>query len=188
MDDAGLVPWRKFFSGVDVFNVIVHAILVAATDMPQEFRHRRDSIVEQIFIASDVVPDLGRAAAGEGPSAIAKHVSENGGNDGVATRSCKEDAPPEGGNNVEKEMASKRPATESNQHDHGHGDGDNDNSGADAEMRLDWLLMLADEMDEATQEIEEILRIKAILVNHHEQVHILKPIRLTLHYYIACVV
>ncbi|KAK3163412.1 hypothetical protein QOZ80_1AG0003330 [Eleusine coracana subsp. coracana] len=163
VDAAELEPWRRFFSGADIFNVIAHAILVAAIDSPQEFRRRRDSIVEQIYVAPARAPTMGTAAAGEGPTGIAKHVSteNNGGNGGVATGIPDE---PEGGNE-EKNVAAEplATATASNQHVvHGHG-------GADAEVGLDWLDMLADEMDEATLETEEVLRIKAILVDHHEQ-------------------
>ncbi|KAK3159844.1 hypothetical protein QOZ80_1BG0051750 [Eleusine coracana subsp. coracana] len=170
VDAAELEPWRRFFSGADIFNVIAHAILVAATDSPQEFRRRRDSIVEQIYVAPACAPTMGMATAGEGPTVIAKHVStENGGNDDdVATRIIPDE--PEGGKE-EKDVAAEPLATAINQHVvQGHG-GDNNNAsgGADAEVGLDWLDMLADEMDEATLETEEALRIKAILVDHHEQ-------------------
>ncbi|KAL6009844.1 hypothetical protein ACLOJK_000275 [Asimina triloba] len=43
--------WRKFFHGAksDIFEVIEHAIAVAATDSPKEFRVRRDGIAEKLY-------------------------------------------------------------------------------------------------------------------------------------------
>ncbi|KAG9454863.1 hypothetical protein H6P81_007767 [Aristolochia fimbriata] len=43
--------WRNYFRGAnsDIFEVIEYAIIVAATDCPQEFRLRRDRIAERLF-------------------------------------------------------------------------------------------------------------------------------------------
>ncbi|XP_042373249.1 probable mediator of RNA polymerase II transcription subunit 26b [Zingiber officinale] len=43
--------WRRFFrsSGADIFEVIEHAIFVAASDYPDEFRSKRDGIVEKFY-------------------------------------------------------------------------------------------------------------------------------------------
>ncbi|KAG6529567.1 probable mediator of RNA polymerase II transcription subunit 26b [Zingiber officinale] len=45
--------WRKFFRSADsdIFDVIEQAILVAASDHPEELRTRRDRIVEKFFTA-----------------------------------------------------------------------------------------------------------------------------------------
>ncbi|RRT82089.1 hypothetical protein B296_00013906 [Ensete ventricosum] len=45
--------WRKFFRSADsdIFGVMEHAIVVAASDYPQEFRSRRDGLVEKFFTA-----------------------------------------------------------------------------------------------------------------------------------------
>ncbi|XP_072984993.1 probable mediator of RNA polymerase II transcription subunit 26b [Typha latifolia] len=45
--------WRKFFHSAnsDIFDVIDHAILVASSDCPQEFRNRRDQIAEKLYIS-----------------------------------------------------------------------------------------------------------------------------------------
>ncbi|THU62592.1 hypothetical protein C4D60_Mb01t06740 [Musa balbisiana] len=45
--------WRRFFRSAnsDIFEVIEQAILVAASDYPQQFRSRRDQIVEKFFAA-----------------------------------------------------------------------------------------------------------------------------------------
>ncbi|XP_068662637.1 probable mediator of RNA polymerase II transcription subunit 26b [Aristolochia californica] len=43
--------WRNYFRGAnsDIFEVIEYAIIVAASDCPQEFRLRRDRIAERLF-------------------------------------------------------------------------------------------------------------------------------------------
>ncbi|WOL16383.1 putative mediator of RNA polymerase II transcription subunit 26b [Canna indica] len=45
--------WRRFFrtADADIFEVMEQAILVASSDYPQEFRSRRDRIVEKFFTA-----------------------------------------------------------------------------------------------------------------------------------------
>ncbi|KAL8125607.1 hypothetical protein AgCh_013037 [Apium graveolens] len=47
-----LDKWRNYFrtcSGSDIFDIIEHGIMVAATDCPQEFKLRRDRIAEVLF-------------------------------------------------------------------------------------------------------------------------------------------
>ena len=43
--------WRKYFkgAGTDICSVIEYAILVAASDCPNEFRRRRDRISQRLF-------------------------------------------------------------------------------------------------------------------------------------------
>ncbi|XP_078433028.1 putative mediator of RNA polymerase II transcription subunit 26b [Wolffia australiana] len=50
-DFGNLDCWRKLFrrADSDIFVVIEHAIVIAASDYPTEFRNRRDQIVERIF-------------------------------------------------------------------------------------------------------------------------------------------
>ncbi|URE01314.1 hypothetical protein MUK42_19615 [Musa troglodytarum] len=45
--------WRKFFRSADsdIFGVMEHAIVVAASDYPEQFRSRRDGLVEKFFTA-----------------------------------------------------------------------------------------------------------------------------------------
>lgn len=47
----GLNYWREYFRGAnsDIFDVIEHAVLVAALDCPEEFKSRRDHIAELLF-------------------------------------------------------------------------------------------------------------------------------------------
>ncbi|XP_074589160.1 putative mediator of RNA polymerase II transcription subunit 26b [Curcuma longa] len=50
---ASLDYWRKFFrsAGGDIFEVVEHAVMVAASDYPDEFRSRRDQLAEKLFTA-----------------------------------------------------------------------------------------------------------------------------------------
>ena len=50
-DFGNLDYWRQHFRSAnsDIFIVIEHAILIAASDYPSEFRKRRDQITERIF-------------------------------------------------------------------------------------------------------------------------------------------
>ena len=43
--------WRKYFRSAnsDIFEVIQNAIIIAASDWPQEFRAQRDQIAEKLF-------------------------------------------------------------------------------------------------------------------------------------------
>jgi hypothetical protein len=156
-DNTGLEPWRELFRGRDIYDVIGKAILVAATDSPHEFRRRRDGIVEQIYTApaAAIAPatvQLGRSA-GEVSGGTALQVSDKGSKVASCTVTVVE--PPE---KLEGNI-------------NGYGANANANAYAFSEPdEMDWLQTLADEVDEETQEIDEVLRIKEILLNHHEQV------------------
>eukprot|EP01018_Ginkgo_biloba_P028503 Gb_30192 [translate_table: standard] len=45
--------WRKFFegAGADIWSVIEYAIVVAASDRPKEFRRRRDRIAQRLYVS-----------------------------------------------------------------------------------------------------------------------------------------
>ncbi|XP_050234404.1 probable mediator of RNA polymerase II transcription subunit 26b isoform X2 [Mercurialis annua] len=51
MKSVSLDYWREYFrtANSDVFGIIDHAIMVAASDCPKEFRLRRDGIAERLF-------------------------------------------------------------------------------------------------------------------------------------------
>lgn len=163
-ESSGLEPWRELFRGRDIYDVISKAILVAATDSPQEFRRRRDAIVEQIYTAPTVPIPQGVRAAGElRSSGRAMEVSDKG----SKVASCTMAPPaeePEDNNSKQKGIAAAQQAN-----------GDGENAAADdaafGASGIDWMLQsLADQLDAETQEINEVLRIKDILLDHHEQV------------------
>ncbi|CAL4950390.1 unnamed protein product [Urochloa decumbens] len=161
-------PWRELFLGRDIYDVIGKAILIAATDSPKEFRRRRDGIVEQIYTAPSsaiiAIPTLhGRSSAGGEVSGSALQVvSEKGSK--VASCTVAEAEPTE---EPEADEIDDEGAIVADKQGNGYGDNGN---AAVSEVGMDcWLQTLADEMDEETQEINEVLRIKEILLNHHEQ-------------------
>ncbi|KAM7505220.1 hypothetical protein LguiB_004124 [Lonicera macranthoides] len=52
VNSGGLDKWRDYFRTVknsDIFDIIEHAIMVAASDCPKEFKLRRDRIAETLF-------------------------------------------------------------------------------------------------------------------------------------------
>ena len=51
MKSVSLDQWRSYFASADsdIFDIIEHAIVVAATDFPKEFKLRRDGIAEKLF-------------------------------------------------------------------------------------------------------------------------------------------
>ncbi|CAL4976780.1 unnamed protein product [Urochloa decumbens] len=158
-------PWRELFRGRDIYDVIGNAILIAATDSPKEFRRRRDGIVEQIYTApaaAIAIPTLhGRSSTGGevSGSALQQVVSEKG----SKVASCTAAEPTE---EPEADEIDDEGAIVADKQRNGYGG----NSGqAVSESGIDWLQTLADEMDEEAQEINEVLRIKEILLNHHEQ-------------------
>lgn len=52
VNSSGLDKWRDYFRTVknsDIFDIIEHGIMVAASDCPKEFKLRRDRIAETLF-------------------------------------------------------------------------------------------------------------------------------------------
>jgi len=159
-DESGLEPWRELFRGRDIYDVIEKAILVAATDSPHEFRRRRDGIVGQIYTARTVPAVPQGRAAGE-RSGRALEVSDKAGSK-LASCTVAPAEEPEDNNDKKKGIAAAQ---------HGNGDGDNNTDDtAYGAIGMEWLQSLSDQMDAETQEINEVLRIKEILLNHPEQV------------------
>ncbi|OQU86731.1 hypothetical protein SORBI_3003G135201, partial [Sorghum bicolor] len=147
------------FRGRDIYDVIEKAILVAATDSPHEFRRRRDGIVGQIYTARTVPAVPQGRAAGE-RSGRALEVSDKAGSK-LASCTVAPAEEPEDNNDKKKGIAAAQ---------HGNGDGDNNTDDtAYGAIGMEWLQSLSDQMDAETQEINEVLRIKEILLNHPEQ-------------------
>ncbi|KAI9115235.1 hypothetical protein K1719_013554 [Acacia pycnantha] len=55
MKSDSLEYWRNYFqtANSDIFDIIDHAIMVAVSDNPNEFRLRRDEIAELLFSSKD---------------------------------------------------------------------------------------------------------------------------------------
>ncbi|KAL6849991.1 hypothetical protein ACP4OV_020618 [Aristida adscensionis] len=136
-----LKQWRERFHGHDIFDVIDHAILVAAAHSPQELRRRRDGILENLYTASaNPAPD----SAGDGHGG-ALHALENACDDVGAPAQEPED------DEVADDQWPPLPFA---------GDAPID------EDSMNWLLAIHDEFAGGVQVIDEVLRIKEILLNH----------------------
>lgn len=159
MKSETLDDWRDYFrtSSSDIFDIIEHAIMVAASDCPQEFRIRRDRIAETLFSCKLAkclqcdsvelsVPAGGGDGGGEGGSCkIVKFERDEfegggGGSKGSKVNSCRDDHVVE--MNVMNQVSNY--------------------SFGEAEA-------LTDEIEEESQIVGEVLRIKEILDNYEDE-------------------
>ncbi|XP_020238654.1 probable mediator of RNA polymerase II transcription subunit 26b isoform X2 [Cajanus cajan] len=160
MKSRSLDEWRSYFGSAnsDIFEIIEHAIIVAASDCPKEFRVRRDGIAERLFssrltrcLGCDRV-ELAVAVSGDGK----EKADDDGHDDGLDDRGCKI----VGFEREEEAGASKESKV------NGGGDLDvnpvSNYSFGEAEA-------LTDEIEEESQYIGEILRIRDILHNREEE-------------------
>ncbi|CAL9198571.1 probable mediator of RNA polymerase II transcription subunit 26b [Musa acuminata AAA Group] len=131
--------WRKFFRSAnsDIFGVIEQAVAVAASDYPQEFRSRRDQIVEKFFTAL-----LPRCL----------------GCDRVEPRGAEGDG--SGRKDGEKERESKVGSSN---------DGPEELNRAVSNNSYDEAEALTEEVQEESQTVGEVLRIKEILEHNHDE-------------------
>ncbi|KAJ8503881.1 hypothetical protein OPV22_004767 [Ensete ventricosum] len=132
--------WRKFFRSADsdIFGVMEHAIVVAASDYPQEFRSRRDGLVEKFFTAL-----LPRCL----------------GCDRVDPRGAEGE---EGRGSVRRVGEKENKVDSSN-------DGPESSTRVVSNYTYDEAEALTEEIEVEGQIVEEVLRIKEILANHHEE-------------------
>lgn len=154
MKSGSLDCWRSYFRSAnsDIFDIIDHAIKVAASDCPKEFRLRRDGIAERLF-SSKVTRCLGcdrleLAVSGD-------DEEEDGG--------CKSDFDRDGGE-VEA-GASKESKVHSSKDDHGEMNTNHVNNFSYGEAEA-----LTDEIEEESQFVGEVLRIKETLHNSEVEV------------------
>ncbi|KAF2949672.1 hypothetical protein DAI22_01g128700 [Oryza sativa Japonica Group] len=132
--------WREMFRGADIYDVIRNAILIAGADSPRELLRRRQGIIEWLFAVAPVTVPV------PAPLACGRVV------DGAGNR-LPPAAIPDGGG-------------------HHHDDNDGNFAAAEAQTSLidqQILEALYDEIEEDTQVINEVLRIKDILINYKEQ-------------------
>ncbi|EAY73539.1 hypothetical protein OsI_01421 [Oryza sativa Indica Group] len=137
---SGMERWREMFRGADIYDVIRNAILIAGADSPRELLRRRQGIIEWLFAVAPVTVPV------PAPLACGRVV------DGAGNR-LPPAAIPDGGG-------------------HHHDDNDGNFAAAEAQTSLidqQILEALYDEIEEDTQVINEVLRIKDILINYKEQ-------------------
>ncbi|KZV47566.1 putative mediator of RNA polymerase II transcription subunit 26b-like [Dorcoceras hygrometricum] len=152
-----LGKWREFFrsSNSNIFNVIEHAIMVAACDYPYDFKLKRDRIAEMLFVS--------KMTKCFGCDRTELFVANCDGVENI------------GGNAKSRTGESKD--TEESKVDNNSGGDDYDESRR--EIKANWNCVshcsfgdaeaLTDELDEEFKVIEEVLRIKEILDNREEE-------------------
>ncbi|TVU19376.1 hypothetical protein EJB05_35521 [Eragrostis curvula] len=187
----GLDWWRDFFrgAGAGICDVIENAILVAAADAPRELLHRRDRIAERLFTAlrrdaaAAPPPSLGSVAASATP---ATPVEEDKGSvRRVAEKECKVDSSSngahDGGHDHEEDDDSdsdderlRRAAASNYGHNYDEEDEEEDERVADEEQEeeedheIEELEALTNEIDEESQIVGEVLRIKDLLLHKED--------------------
>lgn len=197
MADDGLDRWRGFFrgAGVGICEVIEKAILVAAADEPQEFLRRRDRIAERLFNALLARPSCHGCTGSTGsvPPATPAVAEDKGSVRRVPEKECKVDssslrAPGAVGHGIseDEDFDSEdderlRRAAASN-YGHNYDDDNDDEEQQDAaapaeedhhaeddDPEAEELEALTNEIDEESQIVGEVLRIKELLL--HKQDH-----------------
>ncbi|XP_021744490.1 probable mediator of RNA polymerase II transcription subunit 26b isoform X2 [Chenopodium quinoa] len=173
---VGLDNWRDYFrrANSDIFDIIEHAIMVAASDCPKEFRVRRERIAELLFTCR-----LTRCLGCDRVELAVSEVDE-GGCDGdvkVVIKSVND------GFNVDDDVnggggskgSKVNSTTRENEYDQ------NDIDQHIANLDLDMILnhesnysfddaeALTNEIEEAREVVDEVLRIKEILLNSQDQ-------------------
>ncbi|XP_062231380.1 probable mediator of RNA polymerase II transcription subunit 26a [Phragmites australis] len=190
----GLDRWREFFrgTGAGICDVIENSILVAAADAPRELLHRRDRIAERLFTAHRLdaaapPPSLGSVAASATP---ATPVEEDKGSvRRVAEKESKVDSSSNGahvrvhGHDEDDDSDSDderlRRAAASN-YGHNYDDDDDNDEEEDEQQAVEEeqeeeedheaqeLEALTNEIDEESQVVGEVLRIKELLLHKED--------------------
>ncbi|KAK7278974.1 hypothetical protein RJT34_24015 [Clitoria ternatea] len=157
MNKGSLDYWRNYFGAAnsDIFGIIDHAIMVAASDCPKEFKLRRDGIAERLFSCR-----LSRCLGCERVE-LAVSVVDDHGHGGGGDKSGFD------GDGVEFEFEaglSKESKVNSSRNDHGEMNMNHvsNYSYGDAEA-------LTDEIEEESRYVEEVFRIKELLLNCEEE-------------------
>ncbi|XP_073269168.1 probable mediator of RNA polymerase II transcription subunit 26b [Primulina huaijiensis] len=159
MGDASvsLDNWRDYFrsSNSDIFNVIEHAIMVAACDYPYDFKLKRDRIAEMLFVSK-----MTKCFGCDRTELFVTNC------DGVENN----------GNNAKSRTGESKDTEESKVNNNRGGDDYDESRRA---MNANWNHVsncsfgdaeaLTDEIDEEFKVFEEVLRIKEILDNKDEE-------------------
>ncbi|XP_016181351.1 probable mediator of RNA polymerase II transcription subunit 26b isoform X1 [Arachis ipaensis] len=165
--------WRSYFrscsSSSDIFEIIDHAIMVAASDCPKEFKLRRDHIAEMLFsckqtrcvgcdrvelsVPIDGADGGGARGGGDDDDGAYKSSGFHHNRDGVVEF--------EAGASKESKVNSSRGDID----DHG----DMDVNRVLSNYSFGEAEALTDEMEEQSQFVAEVLRIRDILHNRQEE-------------------
>ena len=155
--------WRNYFrtANSDIFEIIDHAIMVAASDCPKEFKLRRDRIAERLFscklsrcLGCDRVELAVPCGGGEEDETEEEDDSDGG---------CKSSGFERGG--CEFEPGGSKESKNSNTVDHGEMNVNQVSNYSYGEAEA-----LTDEIEEQSEIVGEVLRIKEILYNSEYEV------------------
>lgn len=160
-NSGALDQWRNYFrtANSDIFGIIEHAILVAASDCPKEFRLRRDRIAEKLFSCK-----LTRCF---GCDRVELAVPEN---DGGGCKiefdmdACQFEAGGSGSKESKVNSSSKESKANSIREDHGEMNMNQVSNYSYGEAEA-----LTDEIEEETQIAGEVLRIREILEHSKDE-------------------
>ncbi|XP_015897974.3 probable mediator of RNA polymerase II transcription subunit 26b [Ziziphus jujuba] len=146
--------WRNYFrtANSDIFGIIDHAIMVAASDCPKEFRLRRDRIAERVFSCR-----LTRCSGCDRVELAVPGDEEEDEDGGCKSGFDRDGAEFEAG-------ASKESKVNSSRDDQG-----DMNTNQVSNYSYGEAEALTDEIEEASQILEEVSRIKEILRNCEEE-------------------
>ncbi|TKY53428.1 mediator of RNA polymerase II transcription subunit 26b [Spatholobus suberectus] len=149
--------WRNYFGAAnsDIFGIIDHAIMVAASDCPKEFRLRRDGIAERLFSCR-----LSRCLGCERVE-LAVSVDDDGGEGGGG---CKSGFDGDGAEFEFEAGASKESKVNITGDDPGEKNMNQVSNYSYGEAEA-----LTDEIEEESQYVEEVFRIKDVLLNYEEE-------------------
>ncbi|KAL0359646.1 UNVERIFIED_CONTAM: putative mediator of RNA polymerase II transcription subunitb [Sesamum angustifolium] len=159
-----LDKWREYFRSAnsDIFDIIEHAILVAASDCPYDFKLKRDRIAERLFAC--------KVTKCFGCERIELAVPTG---DGVEKSEDKYKSGIEAGGSKD----TKESKVNSSSRDDDDDDDDDDDHREVMEMNVNQISnysygdvdALTDEIEEESQFFGEVLRIKEILDNNQEE-------------------
>ncbi|KAH8506733.1 hypothetical protein H0E87_013511 [Populus deltoides] len=184
MKSVSLDYWRNYFrtASSDIFGIIDHAILVAASDCPKEFKLRRDRIAERLFSCRLIkcsgcnrvelaVPGHDEGVSDDGGCCSKRRDGDNSG--GVGGDDDDDDDVDididDGGFEYEGGGSKGSKVNSSNR------DNDIDNGEVNVNDQLVCNFSygdaeaLTDEIEEVSQTVDEVLRIKDILYNSQDE-------------------
>jgi hypothetical protein len=188
MKSVSLDYWRNYFrtASSDIFGIIDHAILVAASDCPKEFKLRRDRIAERLFSCRLIkcsgcnrvelaVPGHDEGVSDDGGCCSKRRDGDNSGGVGGGDDDDDDDDDvdidiDDGGFEYEGGGSKGSKVNSSNR------DNDIDNGEVNVNDQLVYNFSygdaeaLTDEIEEVSQTVDEVLRIKDILYNSQDEV------------------
>lgn len=173
-NSGSLNYWRDYFrtANSDIFDIIDHAIMVAASDCPRELRLRRDRIAERLFSSRltrwcsgcEKQVELATVPGGDGEG-----DDDEGGSDDVH-RGCKSGFDG-GGGEVEGGGSKESKVNSSSRDDEG---GLSSDSYGLAEA-------LTDEIEQASQTLGEVFRIRDMFLDYEQEVVFIAKFSLVTH-------